>query len=304
MDNGDSDDVSQTRELLDRFWAAADPEGGTARGGAESLIAQAEHRNRDLPPSTEAALLRFDEFLLWTVSLATALNFTRSPSGSPAAVYGALAGGISSLLFSIRSLVLSGFDVPAKILMRSVVEYADVLFLLFTRPELVPAYAGVESFEEANQFWHRHLKSLKARKAAYESLSPGAMAGGAFVDLLGYQKQEEELMALSAHGAYVAAWMSSFPGSPASVEDGRIVWPGYLGAVSDHSTRTLDYVAYALFPLYASSDLPYGQGKQGRAVLDFDDSRLCRSIEARRHVLVQILQAGLSPDEEEPTEDA
>lgn len=137
--NNDSDDVSQTRELLDRFWAAADPEGGTARGGAEPLIAQAEHRNRDLPPSTEAALLRFDEFLLWTVSLATALNFTRSPSGSPAAVYGALAGGISSLLFSIRSLVLSGFDVPAKILMRSVVEYADVLFLLF------PLYASSES---------------------------------------------------------------------------------------------------------------------------------------------------------------
>lgn len=293
----DNEELSQTREMLERFWRLADPQGSASRGTASSFIAEAERRNAEPPPQVEAALLRFDECLLWAISLATALNFSTETPARPRIVYGALAGGISSLLFSIRHLATSGFDVPAKVLMRSVVEYVDILFLLVTHPDLVEAYAGVESFQEANEFWHRHLKSLKARKAAYEMLSPGFTSGAEFEALLAYQKQEEELMALASHGAYVAAWVSSFPNSGAGLEDGHLVWPGYLGAVTNASVRTLDYAVYALLPLYALSDFPYGHGASGEAVIQFDTSPVGRSVEARRHVLAQMLLEGASPDE-------
>ena len=91
-------------------------------------------------------------------------------------------------------------DLGAKILVRSLREYVDVLVLLIARPELAGEFEQ-EDFNKANEFWHRHVRSLKARRALWASLAPGMELP---IDWTEFEKEEDTTLSLAAHPSYVA----------------------------------------------------------------------------------------------------
>jgi hypothetical protein len=77
-----------------------------------------------------------------------------------------------------------------------------------------------------------------------------------------------------------------------AVNDEKVAWPGFLGRVTDASVRTLIYATQCLSLIVFLSRLPFGDKKfQFSVGLTFDPkNKLHRQIEARRYVLVRILQ--------------
>jgi hypothetical protein len=277
-------------EIVDALWRIADPEGAVPRGAVDSFAQKAGRHNAEVPAELESMISIFDEYVLWMIHLSTALTYEDCDLSQERIALGSVAGGITSLLLSVRSLVVSGFDVSAKILMRSVTEYADILFLLIVDPERVADYTGVESFKEANAFWHTWIKGWKARRRALEGLAQGNTSSAWWRELEAYQKQEEEVMSLSSHGAYIAAYRASFPVLSLGETTTPAGWAGYLGTVTPASVRTLEYVAYALLPIYASQGFPFHQREEKGSVLVASESRLADPIERRRRVLFGLIQ--------------
>jgi hypothetical protein len=144
-------------------------------------------------------IVLYDQFATWLTELATLLIFQPRQNGETSRpAYGFLTAAICSLALSIRHQVVIGHDLAAKILVRSLYEYVDVLMLLIARPELVAEYEELD-FEKANEFWHRHVKSSKARRALWASVAPGIPVP---IDWNDWRKQEDTILSIAAHPSY------------------------------------------------------------------------------------------------------
>jgi hypothetical protein len=276
-----------------KLWKAtgeADPLSG--RGTIDYLQAILKGTSHQLKNN----MVFYRQFVFWLCQLATLLTFTRGQDAKPSS-YRFLAGALCSLSLSIQHLVLLGHDVSAKILVRSLCEYADVLALLITRPELTTEFE-LEEFTKANQFWHRFLKSEKARRALFNSIDSKSERSEWYVEWSNWRKQEDTILSISAHPTFVAAAMSLIPVHTRGSKRPHL--PAYLGCVSDASIRTMVYTMYSLLPVVASAAFPFG-GTQFKPLISFDQSvDLHRQIEAGRQVLIGILAFLSSEGRESP----
>jgi hypothetical protein len=233
----------------------------------------------------------YDQFVIWLVQLATALNFAPElleKSKKPTS-YRFLVGAICSFSLSIRHLVCFGHDVAAKILVRSLSEYIDVLALLIARPELTSEFEQ-EDFTTSNEFWHRHVKGVKARRALWNSLGAGSEQTEWYREITDWRKQEDTILSIAAHPSYVAAVMSTFPLDSVVSASASIEGPGFIGHVTDASIRTLVYAMYSLFMLVALSRFPFGEQQQFEPLIVYDEKADAhRHIPAGRHVLMGII---------------
>ena len=81
-------------------------------------------------------------------------------------------GAIVNHAIAVQDLCLKGLDVPAKQVLRSMLEYIELLILFDTNPALILEYQTAQTLEEANSFWHKNLKGQKARIAIENKLPP------------------------------------------------------------------------------------------------------------------------------------
>ena len=175
----------------EELWRDEYPAYGTeGRPGFEihDLLSEAKDENASRTVPSIGKLVRcFDEFALWYVSLiavlweGTKLHDDKHVSRK---VYLALLSHVCHQHFAIRQLVLNGFDIAAKQILRSLVENLDVAVLMGIRPELQQEFLKTESAEASNAFWHRHLARGKARRVIEAHLTELAcdkelMANGA-----------------------------------------------------------------------------------------------------------------------------
>jgi hypothetical protein len=234
-------------------------------------------------------IVLYDQFAVWLVELATLLIFTPRRKGEARrASYQFLVGAIASLTLSIRHQVVLGQDVGAKILVRSLCEYIDVLMLLITRPELAKEFEQ-EDFRKANEFWHRHVKSLKASKAVWNSLAAGSENTKWRIEWDDWIKQEDTVLSIAAHPSYVAAAMSVIPLHSSDSKNAKL-WPAYFGGVTESSIRTLTYTIYRLGLLAAFTRFPFGEREAFKPLVIYDEKKdIHRLIEAGKHVLLGIL---------------
>ena len=76
----------------------------------------------------------------------------------------------------------------------------------------------------------------------------------------------------------------------ADIEDTKLLWPAYLGSVTDASIRTLQYAMHSLFILAALSRFPFGKKEVFEPLVIFDEKNdIHRFVTAGRHVLVGII---------------
>jgi hypothetical protein len=247
----------------------------------------ARHNAKNISPQLRNNVILFDEFAVWLVQLATILIFEREDhKEAPRPPYSFLVAAICSMTLSIRHQVVLGHDIGAKILVRSLSEYVDVLALLIVRPELVAEFCQ-ENDSEANKFWHRHVKNLKARRALWHAAAPDIKVPMEWDE---WRKQEDTVLSVTAHPSFVAAVMSVVPLHRNDTGRTPLLWPAHLGCVTDASIRTLRYAMYSLFILAALNRFPFGQEGLFKALFTFDEgNNLHRSVQAGRQVLVGII---------------
>jgi hypothetical protein len=84
---------------------------------------------------------------------------------------------LSNYLFSIKMLLISGYDLAAKTLLRSYMEYSDVGVCLLANEEFLPIFEAGTSLNEDEmvQYWYKHFRPQKLTqklKMVYLTLEP------------------------------------------------------------------------------------------------------------------------------------
>jgi hypothetical protein len=236
-------------------------------------------------PAFQNNLELYDEFVSWLADAAMVLLlFNKGSLKREDYAYAHLASAICSLALSVRHEVCIGHDVSAKILARSLAEYSDVLALLIIRPDLRTEFQKEEAPEH---FWRKHVQRGKARELILAALPPEAQALPSWTQYQAFRRAEGKFLSTSVHPSYVSAAMTML-----AVDHDRVAWPGFLGRVTDASVRTLIYAMQCLSLIVFLRRLPFGDERfQFSVGLTFEPkNRLHRQIEARRYVLVRILQ--------------
>jgi hypothetical protein len=129
------------KEIIAEIWKKRNIDGleSCASFITEHIQAVSSQKKLDSIPALNSWVLLFDEFLIWTINLAASLSPDpdgKEPFDAKATFYAMLTGTIVAHLFSIRQLVVLGFDLSAKQVLRSCCEHLDLLNLLILRPEL------------------------------------------------------------------------------------------------------------------------------------------------------------------------
>jgi hypothetical protein len=71
---------------------------------------------------------------------------------------------IATHVYCIRSLSLTGFDVQVKQIVRTYIEYVELLALVCADQEALDRFISSAVADSANSFWHQYLSKSKARK--------------------------------------------------------------------------------------------------------------------------------------------
>jgi hypothetical protein len=154
---------------------------------------------------------------------------------------GALAGHLNAL----RCLVLKGFDVHARIVLRPVSEHIDLMMAMAIQPSLCEEYHAATNINGENDFWHKHVSNGKLRKKLIR-----AVAGESEILLTAwrecdrYVQSEGSMAGIAIHPSFLSSAMICSMG----MSHGKGGF-GFFGVVDAASERTLKFVVYRLFEL-------------------------------------------------------
>lgn len=152
----------------------------------------------------------------------------------------ALVGSAVSFGLSIRSLVMSGFDTPARALLRTYVETLFLCIAVLHDTSLAKAYVAAETDADVKNFWHTTAspKRLHERIIAIEEKI--GFDDETIAQMTNWRRQEYEILSQSSHLSYLAAVLTAV--SP-KLGDEQSYVPAMLGQASAHSPRTIGYAA-------------------------------------------------------------
>jgi hypothetical protein len=190
---------------------------------------------------------------------------------------------------SLRHLVMLGFDTSARTLLRSIVEYMQVLVAIIDDPALATEFVTAETPESANAFYFRQLARGKLHKrieAAWARFFKSKDGAAQF-----FANQQRELGQLLAGTAH-----PSFAGGHQAVigfiqSDPNEKWLGHWGAKSNMSVLTISIYTSCFMPLLLLSDFPFeGFDAWLRCPIDYDPSdEMHRHVKAGRSVLASLI---------------
>jgi hypothetical protein len=104
--------------------------------------------------------------------------------------------------FVVRNLMLSGFDIQAKNILRSIDEHVDLACYLCVKPEAAEEFVSTEDGETANVFWWRHVRG--ARKVIDSALDKIVKNDDSIKELRQFKSQEREMLSAAHHPSFLA----------------------------------------------------------------------------------------------------
>lgn len=205
------------------------------------------------------------------------------------ATYATICGAISSHLIAIRKLVLIGHDLPAKQVLRSLIEHMDLLNLLWLKPELVEEFRATKDDDAANHFWHKNISKKKLRRQTRDLLLKD-VDPDAVTEWRKFRDAEEKVLGSAVHPSAIGCWMAT---SPAGVHP-DIDLPGFMGVRSENSIRTLRCAFASSWELVMNKTFPFGDLRNGKShrrhIMEFDNSNEFHvAIEIGRQVMNDLM---------------
>lgn len=163
-----------------------------------------------------------------------------------------LLSNVVSQLISIKILLLSGLDVPAKQLVRCCVEHIDVAISLSLNDHLVGEFLRFKNIDGrlgAREFWKRFLKSRPNAgfKQQMNSKIAAELGKRNMSKWIKYINQEETILNACVHPSYIASSMN-LTGTEYLFNSGEeITIPNYYGLIDRSSLRTMNFLIMSIF---------------------------------------------------------
>jgi hypothetical protein len=189
-------------------------------------------------PAIDNWLVIFDEFVAWFSGLALALKqrFVHPKGGASLhlSVMTVLTTKFAADLCAIRTLILQGFEVQARIVARSAIEVVELLLLVPHDPEMERAFFEANDFEKCNQFWHRYISKGRLRARVNKMTDEMfRVEAGLWKEL---RTEHEESHSILAHPSTIMGLLAMFPD-----EEGEDR-PGHWGYCTSASVMTMRYL--------------------------------------------------------------
>lgn len=213
------------------------------RDGFDKLLQEAETEARAITTTAlqpHLAIFEFGLEFLSYVHIALSSNNQIGPSDEDTRAAWALTGSAVSFGVSIRSLVISGLDTPARALLRTYVEALLLCVAILHDPALGKAYVAADTDTQIKNFWH----SVASPKRLHEriiAIERKIGFGQEIIDsMTRWRLEEYEILSQSSHLSYRAAALTTLS---QKLEDREAIAPALFGLASAYSPRTVHYAA-------------------------------------------------------------
>jgi hypothetical protein len=151
----------------------------------------------------------------------------------------ALVGAAVSFGLSIRLLCVSGFDTPAKALLRTYTEALLLCLAALDDKQLAKAFKNSETDEQVKNFWHSMASPRKLHQRIIEMERKLGLPAEDIEHLTQWRREEYEILSQSSHLSYTAA---VFTCRWQPLGEGEEKWHiGVWGMASEASHRTISY---------------------------------------------------------------
>jgi len=198
----------------------------------------------------------------------------------------ALVGAAVSFGFSVRTLCLSGFDTPARALLRSYVDALLLCLAVLHDEALAQAYMDAKDDAQVKTFWHTIASPKNLHKRIIQIEKTAGFDQETITAMTEYRRAEYEILSQSAHLSYVVSCLTSV--APV-LGDPDYFRGAIFGLATENSVRTIHYAAATTW--YFSRlgyNLILGRDSS-KCLLTFDkESDLQRRIVVGREVISSI----------------
>lgn len=189
-----------------------------------------------IPESTKIGLAIIDDLLsdaiIWFTSFHTTLignDEHERPSPLFLSIF-ALSLKLTQDSIVVRDLIVKGYDLQARNLVRSIGEHIDAIYYLCLHPDVCAEFIKTEDEETSNLFWYRHLRTAREsidRKLAQIIKDPLVKKFSEF------RRNEGQVFSAAHHPSYWACVNSQL--IPHSADN---IYFNMFGIPSDYSFRT------------------------------------------------------------------
>ncbi|RWL82022.1 MAG: hypothetical protein EOR67_18055 [Mesorhizobium sp.] len=141
---------------------------------------------------------------------------------------------------SIRSLVISGLDTPAKALLRTYVETLLLCVAVLHDRPLGLAYIAADTDAQIKDFWHSVVSPKKLHEKVISIERKIGLDNEIVEGMASWRREEYEILSQSSHLSYLAAALTSL--SP-ELGDEDMFTTAIFGRATKNSHRTIFYAA-------------------------------------------------------------
>ncbi|MGO8869456.1 MAG: hypothetical protein ACLQME_23470 [Alphaproteobacteria bacterium] len=152
----------------------------------------------------------------------------------------ALTGSAVSFGLSLRALCLSGFDTPARALLRSYVEVLLLCLAALHDEGLAQAYQDAQADAQAKTFWHTMASPKNLHNRIIQIEKNSGLDRQAILEMTEFRHAEYEILSQSAHLSYAASFLTVM--APV-LGDADYLRPAIFGLATGNSVRTIRYAA-------------------------------------------------------------
>ncbi|CDX49093.1 conserved hypothetical protein [Mesorhizobium plurifarium] len=213
------------------------------RHGFSDLLQEAEIEARAKTTTALQPHLAIFEFGLEFLSYVhVALSSTDGPGPSNEDVRApwALVGSAVSFGVSIRSLVISGLDTPARALLRTYAETLLLCIAILHDLTLGQAYVAADTDAKIKDFWHSVASPKRLHERIIGIEKKIGLDDETVDGMMKWRRNEYEVLSQSSHLSYLAAALTAVS---LKLDDEDIFAPAIFGLASAHSPRTIFYAA-------------------------------------------------------------
>lgn len=216
----------------------------SSRSGFQEMLLEIEDEVRSKTIDALQPQLGIFEFgLEWLAGIHVLLskeNKTGPVSDEARAAWALVASAVSFGL-SIRSLLINGFDTPARALLRTYVETLFLCIALLHDRSLATAFVSADCDEEVKNFWHTSASPKKLHERIIAIENKTGFSKDMIQTMTGWRREEYEILSQSSHLSFLSAVMTAL--SPKLGENNGFFVPSFMGLASAHLPRTLFYAA-------------------------------------------------------------
>jgi hypothetical protein len=261
------------------------------------ILEQAKHSRTETTPALQPWLGIFEFGIEW-LSRVYAVLHESLPDHKDQCEYRAawaLIGAAVSFGLSIRLLCVSGFDTPARALLRSYVETLLLCLAVLDDKVMAQHFVSLENDVGIKNFWHSMAspKNLHARILDIEKRS--GLTPDQIAEFEGWRRHEFEMLSQASHLSFPAAVCTVATIPLGEKEQTRTaIW----GLASEGSRRTIDYAAATTW-YFSAFSYRYLFGLDAKHALltsDQSDEGQLR-IELGREILAAVVLAHWSEDD-------